>query len=756
MNRPFRELIAIDPKVFDDPATVRGAAVETFAAWARQLPVAPKNPAEFIRSVEPRTRYASRLFTVIAERKVHWRKGPAGSSARVTGLKLEPDSVDPWAESQESLRQISLSILACAPCAGAGAFPCSRCKGTQSVRCPGCGGARKAYGYASNGSRRLMNCKQCGATGALPCTHCDGGRVPCSTCRGTGREEQWLEFVETSRTDILVMLENEELRGLPWASAANPESPAVMDADAKLLGEVGSRGALTRERAAVLLPEDWLQANWGKVQLQPGPRERIRRQLFQVFEVPSIQVSYAIADAPPTTIHFEGRRMLAPPTSVDRQFAQRARKVWAARALLLALAVGIPLAYLFRGLYFWSGWVVLLALCLGASAVFADRFVRERTLGRKDSRLGTTGAAVAAALAAVMAVAAEPRIGAAERYLAEGRLDAARRELDALGAPETPSHQRAWATLNLAHALQGKTVEDVSRDAVLLPEDSQERAKVNQHLYELTRSSVLDHLQHKNLAAALSVITTAAPALRKDSPGPSSPVGLAELSAQVHDTAYDGCTTEPCRWKAATEAVRAAPTPEREQRSARARAALVERLTPASRPQLPSLEWLQRLDQTLALAQELGQTPSDADLEARARQAARWAQEERQKIPLIGADRAVAAGLLQLPSSGATDVLTQSKGGVTLYCSMKEERCTGAYVVGSSKDSRVLNAPALATASAEFLSQALGHPSELPAPPKPASGKAPTLSTWKDGKVTLVARWNNADLMELRIGEAKP
>lgn len=755
MNRPFRELIAIDPKVFDDPATVREAATETFKAWARQLPLAPKNPAELIRSVEPRTRFASRLFTTIAERQIHWRKGPAGSSARVTGLKLEPERVDPWAESQENLRQISLSILACAPCSGAGTFPCTQCQGTQSVQCPGCLGARKAYGYASNGSRRLMNCKQCGATGALPCNHCDGGRVPCSTCRGTGREEHWLEFVETSRTDILVMLEDEELRGLPWASG-DPESPAVMDADAKLLGEIGSRGALTRERAGVLLPEEWLQTNWQKIQVQLSPRERIRRQMFQIFEVPSVQVSYSIADAPPATIHFEGRRLLAPPTSVDRQFAERARKVWAARALLLALAVGIPLAYLFRGLYFWSGWVAAMALCLGASAVFADLFVRESTLGRKSRRRWATGAAVAAALAGVMAVAAEPSLGTAKRYLAEGQLDAARAELAALGNPEAPSHQQTWAAVNLAHALQGKTVEEVSRDALLLPEDSQERAKVNQHLYELTRSSVLDHLRHKDLTAALSVITTAAPALQKSSPDPSSPERLTELNAQVHDAAYEGCATEPCRWKSASEATRAAPTPEREQRAARTRAALVDQLSPAPRPKLPSLEWLQRLDQTLALVQELGETPADADLAARARKAATWAQEERQSIPLIGADRAVAAGLLQLPSSGASDVLTKSKTGVTLYCAMKEERCTGAYVVGSSKDSRVLNTPALATASAEFLSQALGHPSELPTPPKPVAGKAPTLSTWRDGKVPLVARWNNTDLMELRIGEAKP
>ncbi|MFP2923844.1 hypothetical protein ACLESO_01250 [Pyxidicoccus sp. 3LG] len=530
----------------------------------------------------------------------------------------------------------------------------------------------------------------------------------------------------------------------------------MMDADAKLLGEVDSRGALSRQRAASLLPEDWLEANWQKLQLQPGPRERILRQLFQVFEVPSVQIAYSIGDVPPTTIHLEGRRMLAPPVSADRQFAERARKVSVARAILLMLVIGIPLAYLFRGFYFWNVWVGAMVLGLGASAFLADRFVRGWTLRRAGSRRWAMGAAIAAALSAGMALLAEPRLDTAEGHLAVGRLDDARRELDALGKPDAPSHQRVWTALHFAHALQGKTVEDISRDALQLPEGSQERATVNRRLYELTRDRVLRYLEQKDLTAAMAVLATAAPALRQASAGSFSSTEFTELSAHVHDAEYSSCATEVCRWKSAGEAVRDATTPERDQRLARARAALVERFTPAPRPKAQTLEWLRYLDQTVGIVTELGETPTDEALRARAKQAAAWAWNERLSIPFVGSDRAVVAQLLKLESSGATSIVTTSRVGVTLYCSMKGERCTGAYVVGSDKGRRVLNSPALAASTAELLSRALGHPSELPAPPKRVGGKAPTMSTWKDGKVTIVARWNDADLMELRIGDAKP
>lgn len=749
------ELPSVDPTVFDDPATTRTAAIQTFSVWLRQLPLAPENPSDLVRSVDVRMQHVGRLVSTIAEREVVWRKGPHGQTEPITRPKLTPDEVDPWTVSPQSLRSSSLYVIACDSCTGQGSLPCPTCHGTQSVSCANCGGSRKAYGYASNGSRRLMNCKQCGAKGTLPCTTCSNGRVSCSTCRSSGREERWLEVVETSRSDVRLALDDEPLRAY-WAAEGPKASPAAIEADARRLGEVSSQGALSQEKAAELAPADWLQSNWQKLQLPLGPRERIQSQSLQVFALPVIHLTYALAGAPATTIRLEGRRMLVPPASSDPRFEERARKLRLTRGVLLALAIGVPFVYLLRGSYFWSTWVGGLTVCVAGSAAAAERFVRERTLGRENARRWGRLATVAALLAIVLAVGAEPSIGSVERHLSAGRLEAARKELIALGNPDTPAHSRAWIALRLAQALQGTEVSDVAQYARQIPEESAERAKANQHLYDLTQRTVQQHLDQKNPAAAAEVLAKAAPALQQGVSGTSLAGQLAELTAHVHEAEYEGCSTDACRWRTAFEASHAAPSTEREQRLAKARASLVGSLTPPPRPREPTRAWVQRLDDMAALAETVGVTPEDEDLSGRARQAAAWAQEEHRRIPLVGADREVAAGLLRISTGGDPNGLMRVSQSVALYCTMKGDHCAGVYLVGSHKGARVLNDSAHASATAELLSQALGHPSSLPNPPSQVGGKTPTMSTWKDGGVTIVARWRDTNLVELRIGDAKP
>ncbi|QSQ14166.1 hypothetical protein [Myxococcus landrumensis] len=745
MSHSPRESQAPDPMPPVDAEAIKRSAVQAFAEWTRRLPVPPPNPADFIRSVQPLARRACRLYTTITERQVVWKEGATQGSPPVTGVRRQADGVDPWAETHASLRESSLSILECTPCGGRGRGSCANCGGGAQVQCSNCRGTRKAYGYASNGSHRLMNCKSCSARGMVPCPSCRDGQVSCSTCQGRGRQQRWLEFVESVRFDFLVMLEDEELRRLLWTKGD-------MEKDAKLVGEIRANSVLTREKVAPHLPEDWLQEHWGKTQVGLKARERVTRQMFQVFEATAARVSYAIADAPPTTVEFEGQRMLAPPTSEDRQFAARARKVRAARAVLVALAVGVPILYLLRGAYFWNmSWVALSAF-LGAAAILADRFVRDGTLGQKTKARGwALGAAVSALLAGVMAVTAEPRINDARRHIQEGRLDDAHAELLALGGPEARKHQKEWTDLHLAHALQERRVDEVVKDALLLKPGTSARSKVDQHLQSLTRQQVLQALEKTDVGSASTVLASARPILEQMF---SKDVG--ELTARIHDTEHAACTTEPCRWKALSAAHRAEPTPGREQQLGQIRATLVERLTPMQRPTAATLEWVQHLHKTTALATELADTPTDAKLGEHARQAATWAREERERIPLIGAERAVAISLLQLTAGSAPDILTKTTGSITLSCAVKNGRCVGAYLVGADKEGRVLNNSKRAEAAKELLSRVLGHPVELPGPPPSRGGKSLTQSTWKDGRVTLMARWNGTYLMELRIGEVKP
>jgi hypothetical protein len=754
-NQP-RELLPVDPKVFDDPADAKAAALKVFAAWTRQLPVAPQQSADLVRSVDLKVRHIGRLVTAIAERKAVWRQAPHGHSSPVTRPKLKPEEVDPWARSLQNLRSDSLYITECDPCAGQGAVSCPTCRGTQSIQCVGCGGARKAYGIASNGSRRLMNCKQCGAKGSLPCTACTGGKVPCSTCRGSGRAEHWLEIVETSRSEVLVAMESEQLSAFPWAAEGPQASPAAIGMDAKLLGELTSQGPLSRDKAVEFAPDDWVQSNWQKLNPRLGTYERIQSQSLQLFELPSIHLSYSLPGAPPAELRLEGRRMLVPPASADRHFEERARRIRLAHRILLALAVGIPLAYLFRGAYFWSAWVFVLTLCMAGAAAAAGRFVREWTLGEKGARRWGSLASVAAVLAGVLAFGAEPSLGSVNRNLSAGRLDAAKEELVALGSPDKPSHAQAWIAFHRAHALRGSELTAIAQDALALPGDSAERAEANHHLYNLAHRTLLRHLEQKNLEAAEGALAQAAPALQQPAAGKASAEQLAELNALVHETEYAACTMPVCRWRAAFKAVKAATTLPREQRLTQARAAVVDGLGLPPRPREFTREWVQRLEEINALAKAIGDAPEDEALRVLARQAAAKTQEERRKIPLIGANRAVAAELLRVPPGADASDLRSVAGSVTLYCAMKGERCVGVYLVGSHKGARVLNDMDHAATTVELLSQALGHPSSLPAPPKSVGGKTPTASTWKDGDVTIVARWNAENLMELRLGEVKP
>ena len=752
----FRPLLPIAPTVFDDPAKAKAAAIENFAAWARQLPMPPENPSDLVRSFELRAQYIGRLATKIVERKVVPRETPHRGALPVTGPRLALHTVDPWAYSPEELRSASLHVAACVHCTGAGNVPCRTCNGTMSAKCSGCNGAGKAYGYASNGSRRLMNCKQCGAKGELKCTACSEGEVACRTCRGSGRIEHWLEFTETDRSVLQVALDSKELRAFQWSAAGPQVSPAEIAADAKPLGEVTALGVLTEEKAAEIAPRAWLQTNWQELQPALRPGERIQGQTLWLFEIPSVRLSYAIADAPPTAISFEGRRMLAPPTSVDRQFEERAQKIRLARRALLVLGIGIPFAYLFRGFYFWNGWVGALTVCVAGAAVAGERFVREATLGRDGARRWAATVAATAILACGLAVGAEPSLRAAERHLSAGRLDAAREELTALGEPDKKSHAEAWAALHLAHALSSSDIGTVAQNTAHIPERFQQRASAEQRLYDLTNDAVLQNLSKKDLGAAQAVLAQAMPVLQGDAKGKPFGSNLAELSARLKDAEFTECATDSCRWRVAFEAARTGPSEAREQRLLATRAKIMDGLRPQPRSGEPALSWLQKLDGAASLAKALNETPGDEDLSTRVRATAKWTRDERQKIPLVGAERVVAAGLLGIPPDGDTVILSTVTSSIAVYCGMKGGRCAGVYLVGSAKGARVLNDPAHAAVTAELLSQVLGHPASLPSPPKPVGGKTPTMSRWRDGGVTLVARWQDSNLMELRIGDVKP
>ncbi|RYZ37083.1 MAG: hypothetical protein EOO71_29360 [Myxococcaceae bacterium] len=756
---PPRALLTIDPTVFDDPERTRSAALQVFTTWMQQQPIAPMAPAALVRAVELRTHYLGRLVTTLSERRLEWKHARHDHRVPVSVSRIQANTVDPWAYSKSDLRDASFHITECVPCAERGNVPCPSCRGNKTLTCATCSGTRKAYGIASNGSRRLMKCKQCGATGLLQCSTCSAtGTISCSTCRGTGRAERWLEFVETSRTLAHAEFNPEALRMFPWASDGPRASPAAIEEDARVLGELTSRGPLSRERAAELLPDAWLQEHGSRLQCPPGPGERIESQSLRVLSLPSVQLSYAFANEPPTTLHFEGRRMLAPPTSADPRLEALANNLSLARRTLIVLAVGVPFAYLVRGFYFWNAQVLALGLCLAGAAFCGERFLKQRMTGQGPGRewAALTGAALL--LTGLLVIGAEPTVRSAESNLAKGQFDEAREELLALGEPDAQEYASTWTALHLALALQGSDIDGVVQEALRLHVGTSGRDSAEQHLHDLARKAVLGHLAAKDPRAARTVLDKTSPVVKQTASlttkAPSLPL-FAELEARVHEADHDTCQTDTCRWASALAAQRAASTTGREQRLEAARAKLMAHLTVPERAKESTPEWLRRLDSFIALARSVGHGSGDADLEAQARTAAMWAEAERRKIPLVGAERAVALNLLGVTQAAAQTVM-KTTPSASLYCAMKENHCAGVYLVGNDKSHRVLNAQAHISDTTELLSLALGRPTPLPTAPRRIQGRSVTVSSWTAGAVTVVARWQNTELIELRIGEAKP
>jgi hypothetical protein len=204
------------------------------------------------------------------------------------------------------------------------------------------------------------------------------------------------------------------------------------------------------------------------------------------------------------------------------------------------------------------------------------------------------------------------------------------------------------------------------------------------------------------------------------------------------------------------EAVRASPTDAWRKLVSEARASIIQTLEFHDHPDQPPLDRVRQLQQLGTLAKIVEKIGGDEEIVTKARMAAARAHEEREKIRLIGAPREVVAELLGAPTAADAAPPRTTLSRVAVYSSLRGDRCVGLYLVGDSPKGRVLNDADHAAATAQILSQALGHKVALPNPPRQTGGRAATLSKWKDGGITVVARWSGRDLMELRVGDASP
>ena len=429
----YRQVAPVDRRVFDDAVMAEAAALQTFDAWAARLPHAPPRPSSLVRSLDLRIHHVGRLVSEITERTVEEGSAPAALNERPTQRHGGSQEIDPWAFSASELRRTTRWVDGCDGCRSRGSLPCSSCSGTTRTTCQNCHGERKAYGRDARGARRKMNCKVCAAQGQVDCTACNGGRVECSQCAGSGKVAHWFEYIETTKDDVQVEPDGEITKAFRWGRDGVSASPEEVAADAKVVGAYERSRPLTPEDVSALVSPEWLDKNWAALQPKTGQNQRVTRQSFWLLETPSIEISYGLPGAAPSTISVEGLRMLAPPPVPNPQFVERARSLRNLRVGLAAVCVVVPLVYLARGAFFVSGAVAALAACVIAASFAVDRFQHAATLGWTGARRWAFAAGGTAVLACVFAALAEPTLRAARRDLAHGQLDAAEAQLTALG-----------------------------------------------------------------------------------------------------------------------------------------------------------------------------------------------------------------------------------------------------------------------------------------------------------------------------------
>jgi hypothetical protein len=504
-----------------DADLIRRATCAAFAAWARALPKAPRDPVGLIRGIEINRRLLVRRDSVVEGRRLLRRSAPHRSGTDTGSSNASLEEPDPWLPADE-LAARSSHVAACDACTGTRMVACSKCHGSCRVTCTNCEGAGKAYGFASNGSRRLMNCKVCAKAGQVDCSACMGGEVACSTCSGAGRIRYWYEAEVWNRVDVQVEPDDYQ-RVFHWSKDGNEASRNQIELDAWVVGESVADGPVPLKDAPEAIPPDDRDRILAAVRPHLEPGERIRQQRLMALEFPAVSVTYG-SSLEEQTIDLMGRRLLAPRRWVDTAMRARARFLNVVAAVLALMPVAAGLAYLSRGSYFVSSDVAALVGCIAVAAVLMYFAVSSTTLGpRRLAWLAPVPLPLIAAV--VFGLRAEPSIDAARHQLRQGHVSAALRELEALGSPERKELASAYADVRLAQVHAASTASDAAKALSRIPPEMTQHAAGQALVDERWLQEAARALETGHPADVSTIVAQASPELQ------SSPASVRLLAA---------------------------------------------------------------------------------------------------------------------------------------------------------------------------------------------------------------------------------
>jgi hypothetical protein len=715
-------------------------------AWARSIFLAPRRFHELITNVERGDEVIDRVATHIVRRDVREVRTATGER-RSTRPRVDRASVDPFSHTADTLRADSEYVTQCNACGASGLMRCDACRGTGNGPCPTCHGSGK---QRSPKTGRPIQCKSCKTTGSAPCRNCaGGGSVRCDACYGSGHQLAWLTFEQTQRWEVAV----------PQNSPLVTTHRRLLEARAVPPGELGTVTVLDEQTSEGPLDLRTLAESDRHVvraQLdQIDPRlERVQHQQFLKLAAIRRDVMFETCGAK-ATLSLAGSELAGATTPEVLRPIKRRIYIWLALCVFVWI-IGAALrgavvgkSRYFEGAQQATGWLVAAAVACAIPAFGAILRAWRGGLRfhpvRRSTRVWTAGVPVALASLVIVGLALHPSSAELDRALAVNDVARARMIITALKERGGASRDLLDAEDRVLLAEAGKLGGNDRLE--LLDAVAARKGAAASHAAADARAQRLDQVRQliatQHAAEALAEID-------RSFSGDQSVI-IAEERARAHEVAQAACGTPACRLGGALQANAARTSPERTAAVAETRARVLEALDPAYVAAKPLLPRLQQLRQLRAIGAETAKLALvDADLQARAQAAIKFAEAARAQVPLLTNELAIAEELLGPSGKNALGVPAVALDGVTLYLSLdKAGHCAGIYIVGDKAGKREIASSTWPTD--RLLSQAVGAPNvTLP----PSAGRS-TLR-WYAGRAPVMARWQDGALVELRIGAANP
>lgn len=417
--------------------------------------VTPSTMRGLIEGHEQFDRIYARAAWHIEQRTPALRCAPGhGSRATDAGPLPKPDLFEPWAHDPKQVPFDTRCVATCPRCTGAKKVTCSDCVGIGRVACGYCRGTGRVPG-----KRGSKNCPSCRGRGDSDCPSCTRGLIGCPTCDKVGRVFAWLEIAIHRSVTARVSADFEVERAHPCVREAADFDRARAELPADLLADTGWRGLLEGWKlpSELVLPID-------------RRTERALAVRVQALSAPVTSFTYS-------TRWQQSRVELA--GHVPRLVAGmrleplRIRAFGSLGAGAMTMAAGLVMleSYLGRSPWFVEygngDWLLVLTGIATVASMFA-------LLGYSLPRRARTRFRLMVPLVVLMTVAigatvawfsSNPSVAVAERALAEGELDRAAFELNALAELGLDDESSAALVVRLADQ-RGRRADDARLQAV--------------------------------------------------------------------------------------------------------------------------------------------------------------------------------------------------------------------------------------------------------------------------------------------------